>query len=165
MRLNGEMNNYADLNALSKVFGIRRTSISVRLLFCQISGYSMASQSVYFKQKWLPIALIFPQLAITLIFFIWPAGQALLQSFQLEDAFGLSREFVGLENFQRLFNDNYYFDSLITTLIFSTSVVLLSMLSAVILAGIAEQILRGKLFYRTILIAPYAIAPVIAGFL
>lgn len=83
-----------------------------------------------------------PQLAITLIFFIWPAGQALLQSFQLEDAFGLSREFVGLENFQRLFNDNYYFDSLITTLIFSTSVVLLSMLSAVILAGIAEQILR-----------------------
>ena len=86
MRLNGEMNNYADLNALSKVFGIRRTSISVRLLFCQISGYSMASQSVYFKQKWLPIALIFPQLAITLIFFIWPAGQALLQSFQLEDA-------------------------------------------------------------------------------
>lgn len=97
--------------------------------------------------------------------FIWPAGQAFFQSFQLEDAFGLSSEFVGLENFQRLFSNSYYFDSLITTLIFSTSVVFLSMLSALVLAGIAEQILRGKLFYRTILISPYAIAPVIAGFL
>ena len=112
----------------------------------------MASQSIYFKQKWLPLALIFPQLAITLIFFIWPAGQAFFQSFQLEDAFGLSSEFVGFENFQRLFSNRYYFDSLITTLIFSTSVVFLSMLSALVLAGIAEQILRGKLFYRTILI-------------
>ncbi|MGF1748707.1 sn-glycerol-3-phosphate ABC transporter permease UgpA [Vibrio cionasavignyae] len=121
------------------------------------------SSPVVFKNKWLPVALIAPQLFITLVFFIWPAGQAIFQSSQLEDAFGLSKEFVGLENFITLFNDSYYLDAFLTTLQFSISVAFLALISALILSAFAEQIVRGSTFYRTFLIWPYAVAPVVAG--
>ena len=121
------------------------------------------SSPVVFKHKWLPVALIAPQLVITLVFFIWPAGQAIFQSSQLEDAFGISREFVGLENFENLLNDPLYLESLMTTLQFSLSVALLALVSALVLAAFAEQIVRGATVYRTFLIWPYAVAPVVAG--
>ncbi len=121
------------------------------------------SSPVVFKHKWLPVALIAPQLVITLVFFIWPAGQAIFQSSQLEDAFGMSREFVGLENFETLFHDPLYLDSLMTTLQFSISVAVLALVSALILSAFAEQIIRGATMYRTFLIWPYAVAPVVAG--
>ncbi|EOD9418653.1 sn-glycerol-3-phosphate ABC transporter permease UgpA [Vibrio campbellii] len=121
------------------------------------------SSPVVFKHKWLPVALIAPQLLITLVFFIWPAGQAIFQSSQLEDAFGMSREFVGLENFEKLFHDPLYLDSLMTTLQFSISVAVLALVSALVLSAFAEQIIRGATMYRTFLIWPYAVAPVVAG--
>lgn len=121
------------------------------------------SSQVIFKHKWLPVALITPQLIITVVFFIWPAGQAVFQSSQLEDAFGMSREFVGLENFIKLFSDNYYLGSLLTTLQFSISVAVLALVAALILSAVAEQIVRGAMLYRTFLIWPYAVAPVVAG--
>ncbi|MEL7327523.1 MAG: sn-glycerol-3-phosphate ABC transporter permease UgpA [Pseudomonadota bacterium] len=121
------------------------------------------SSPVVFKNKWLPVALIAPQLLITLVFFIWPAGQAIFQSSQLEDAFGMSREFVGLENFEKLIHDPLYLDSLMTTLQFSISVAVLALVSALILSAFAEQIIRGATIYRTFLIWPYAVAPVVAG--
>lgn len=121
------------------------------------------SSPVVFKHKWLPVALIAPQLVITLVFFIWPAGQAIFQSSQLEDAFGMSREFVGLENFEKLIHDPLYLDSLMTTLQFSISVAVLALVSALVLSAFAEQIIRGATIYRTFLIWPYAVAPVVAG--
>ncbi|WP_252179339.1 sn-glycerol-3-phosphate ABC transporter permease UgpA [Endozoicomonas sp. 4G] len=121
------------------------------------------SSPVVFKHKWLPVALIAPQLVITLVFFIWPAGQAVFQSSQLEDAFGMSRQFVGLENFIRLFQDPLYLDSLLTTLQFSISVAVLALVSALVLSAFAEQITRGATTYRTFLIWPYAVAPAVAG--
>ncbi|MET2851520.1 sn-glycerol-3-phosphate ABC transporter permease UgpA [Vibrio owensii] len=121
------------------------------------------SSPVVFKHKWLPVALIAPQLVITLVFFIWPAGQAIFQSSQLEDAFGMSREFVGLENFEKLIHNPLYLDSLMTTLQFSISVAVLALVSALVLSAFAEQIIRGATMYRTFLIWPYAVAPVVAG--
>ncbi|MGR5443398.1 sn-glycerol-3-phosphate ABC transporter permease UgpA [Vibrio jasicida] len=121
------------------------------------------SSPVVFKHKWLPVALIAPQLVITLVFFIWPAGQAIFQSSQLEDPFGMSREFVGLENFEKLIHDPLYLDSLMTTLQFSISVAVLALVSALVLSAFAEQIIRGATMYRTFLIWPYAVAPVVAG--
>lgn len=121
------------------------------------------SSPVVFKHKWLPVALIAPQLVITLVFFIWPAGQAIFQSSQLEDAFGMSREFVGLENFEKLIHDPLYLHSLMTTLQFSISVAVLALVSALVLSAFAEQIIRGATMYRTFLIWPYAVAPVVAG--
>lgn len=123
----------------------------------------MMSSQVVFKHRWLPVMLMTPQLLITFIFFLWPAGQAIFQSTQLEDAFGMSREFVGTENFLRLFTDIHYLESLGTTFVFSISVSCLALVSALILAGMAENIVRGALIYRTLLIWPYAVAPVVAG--
>ncbi|MGO2356492.1 MULTISPECIES: sn-glycerol-3-phosphate ABC transporter permease UgpA [Marinomonas] len=121
--------------------------------------------TVTFPQKGLPWLLLLPQLLVTAIFFLWPAEQALEQAFYQEDAFGLSREFIGLENFIDLFTDPLYYQSMLTTLVFSFSVAIVGMSLALFLAVMADRVIRGKLAYQTLLIWPYAVAPVLAGVL
>lgn len=104
-----------------------------------------------------------PQLTITAVFFLWPASQAVYQSVHMTDPFGLSTEFVGLENFLYLLNDRYYLESFKTTAIFSLGVTLLSMGGALALAVLADSVIKGNGLYRTLLIWPYAVAPAIAG--
>ena len=118
---------------------------------------------VHFPSSPLPYLLVAPQIAITLVFFIWPASQALYQSFLVEDAFGLSTEFVWFENFELLIEDELYLDSFGRTIFFSAAVAFLSMSIALVLAGFADRIIRGAMFYRTMLIWPYAVAPALAG--
>lgn len=118
---------------------------------------------VHFGPSALPYLLVAPQILITLVFFIWPASQALYQSVLLEDAFGLRSEFVWFENFTALFEDRYYLDSLWRTLWFSFTVAFLSMSSALLLATMADRVIKGATGYRTLLIWPYAVAPAVAG--
>ena len=118
---------------------------------------------VHFPTSALPYLLVAPQIIITLIFFIWPASQAVYQSFLIEDAFGLSSEFVWFENFQILFEDSQYLETFWRTILFSAAVAVLSMGSALILAAFADRVVRGAKTYRTLLIWPYAVAPVLAG--
>ncbi len=118
---------------------------------------------VHFPTSYLPYLLVAPQIIVTLVFFIWPASQALYQSLLIEDAFGLSSEFVWFENFEVLFSDSQYMDSFIRTGFFSISVAFISMSFALILAGFADRVIRGAMIYRTLLIWPYAVAPVLAG--
>ncbi len=118
---------------------------------------------VHFPSSYLPYLLVAPQIIVTLVFFIWPASQALYQSLLIEDAFGLSSEFVWFENFEVLFSDSQYMDSFIRTGFFSISVAFISMSFALILAGFADRVIRGAMIYRTLLIWPYAVAPVLAG--
>jgi len=120
---------------------------------------------VLFKSSWLPWVLIAPQMAIILIFFFWPAGQALYQSLLLQDAFGTSREFVGFDNFRQLFADDSYLQSFRTTAIFSVLVAGSGLSIALLLAVMADRVLRGAAVYKTLLIWPYAVAPVVAGVL
>ncbi|MFT3813947.1 MAG: sn-glycerol-3-phosphate ABC transporter permease UgpA [Acidovorax sp.] len=120
---------------------------------------------VLFKSAWLPWLLIAPQMAVIVVFFFWPAGQALYQSVLQEDAFGASREFVGMANFERLFGDESYLASFKTTAIFSVLVAALSMALALLLAVMANRVVRLAGLYKTLLIWPYAVAPVVAGVL
>ena len=120
---------------------------------------------VRFKSKLLPWLLLAPQLAVIIIFFFLPAGQALMQSVQREDAFGFSTEFVGLENFTNLFNDSSYIDSFWTTTVFSVLVAGFGLAISLLLAVFADRILRGATFYKTVLVVPYAVAPAVAGVL
>ncbi len=120
---------------------------------------------VTFRHLWLPYLFILPQLAITIVFFIWPAGEAIYQSLLRQDAFGLSVRFVWFDNFERLFADPHYLDTLWRTLGFSISVTLLSMLSALAFAVMADHIIKGATTYKTLLIWPYAVAPAVAGVL
>jgi sn-glycerol 3-phosphate transport system permease protein len=106
-----------------------------------------------------------PQVAITLIFFYWPAVQALWQSFLLQDAFGLSTDFVWFENYKSLFAQPEYYHTMLNTLVFSTAVTVLSLSSALLLAAMADKQLRGSQIYTTLLIWPYAVAPAVAGVL
>ena len=121
------------------------------------------NQKIYYHNKLLAYLLIAPQILITLVFFIWPAAQALYQSFLVEDAFGLGSEFVWFENFIFLFEDEYYVDSFGRTALFSFLVAFVSMSFSLILAGFAERVIRGELIYKSLLIWPYAVAPVLAG--
>jgi len=118
---------------------------------------------IYFRTKLLPYILVAPQIAVTLVFFIWPASQALFQSMLIEDPFGLSSEFVWFDNFIELFEDDYYYASFSTTLVFSFSVAFLSMSFALMLAGLADRVIKAATTYRTLLIWPYAVAPVVSG--
>jgi sn-glycerol 3-phosphate transport system permease protein len=120
---------------------------------------------VRFRSTWLPWLLIAPQMAVVLIFFFWPAAQALRQSVLQQDAFGTSTEYVGLENFSRLWNDSSYLASFQTTAVFSLLVAVLGLSLALLLATMANRVLRGSSVYRTLLIWPYAVAPVVAGVL
>ena len=118
---------------------------------------------VRFRSWWLPWVLIAPQMAIVLVFFFWPAFQAIYQSVLTEDAFGTSTEFVGLLNFARLWSDASYLDSFWTTAVFSVLVAGLGLALALLLAVMADRVIKGAAFYKTLLIWPYAVAPAVAG--
>jgi sn-glycerol 3-phosphate transport system permease protein len=120
---------------------------------------------VVFKSAWLPYVLVAPQIAITVIFFFWPAAQAVYSSFLLQDAFGLKTEFIWFDNFRDLFNDPHYLASFRTTAFFSVIVAGVGIGVSLLLATMANRIVRGALGYKTLLIWPYAVAPVIAGVL
>jgi len=125
----------------------------------------MQTKRVTYDHSLLPYLLVAPQIAITLIFFIWPASQALYQSVLREDAFGLKSEFVGMANFELLFADPLYLDSFQVTVVFSVGVAALSMGGALFLAIMADRVIKGALAYKTFLIWPYAVAPAVAGVL
>ena len=120
---------------------------------------------VVFGNRILPYLLVAPQVAITAVFFIWPAWQALLQSVLQEDAFGLSSRFVWLDNFERIFDDPTYLHSLQVTLVFSVASTVLALGLSLLFAVMADRVIRGATFYKTFLIWPYAIAPAVAGVL
>ena len=120
---------------------------------------------VRFKSWWLPWLLVAPQLVIVTVFFFWPAGQALMQSLLREDAFGTSSEFVGLENFRNLFADETYLTSFKTTAVFSVLVASIGLSVSLLLAVMADRVVRAASAYKTLLIWPYAVAPAVAGVL
>ncbi|EUD06476.1 sn-glycerol-3-phosphate ABC transporter permease UgpA [Providencia alcalifaciens] len=125
----------------------------------------MSSSRPVFRSRWLPYALVLPQLIITVIFFILPAGQALWYSLQSIDPFGLSSEFVGLENFTQLFSDSYYVDSFYTTMIFSAWVAGCGLVVSLFFAALVDYVVRWSRFYQTLMLLPYAVAPAVAAVL
>jgi sn-glycerol 3-phosphate transport system permease protein len=124
-----------------------------------------AEKRVVFKSPWLPYLLVAPQMVITLVFFFWPATQALYQSLLVEDAFGTSTQFVWFENFKTLFADEGYLASMRVTLIFSGLVAVIGLSVSLLLAVMADRVLRGATVYKTLLIWPYAVAPAVAAIL
>lgn len=118
-----------------------------------------------FKNKYLPYILIAPQIIITIVFFIWPSAQAVFQSFMITDAFGLKSEFVWFDNFVRVLTDELYHESLKITMIFSVSVTVLAMGVSLLLALLADYVLRAKKAYQLLLTWPYALAPPVAAVL
>jgi len=118
---------------------------------------------VVFRSAWLPYALVAPQIVITILFFFWPAFQAVWYSFQLQDAFGSRTQFVGLSNFATLFKDGNYLASFRITAVFSALVAFCGIAISLLLATMADRVIRGAMAYKTLLIWPYAVAPAVAG--
>jgi len=116
-----------------------------------------------FRNKLLPYVLLAPQLAITIVFFFYPAAQALYQSVLLEDPFGMRSQFVWLENFQIVLSNPLYYQAARVTLLFSVAVTLGAMVPALVLAVMADQVIRGASGYRTLIVWPYAVAPAVAA--
>ena len=122
-------------------------------------------RKVIFDNKLLPYLLLAPQIAVTLVFFFWPAGQAIYQSTLLQDPFGMRQQFVGLENFQAVLSDPNYVGAIRVTVVFSLSVTILAMVPALLLAVMADRQIRGATTYKTLLVWPYAVAPAVAAVL
>jgi sn-glycerol 3-phosphate transport system permease protein len=125
----------------------------------------MQSKRTIFPNKLLPYLLLLPQLAITAIFFLWPAGQALKSSFEREDPFGFRTTFIWFDNYKRLFSQPEYLSSVGRSAIFAVSVTLLAMSLSLLLAVAVNRLLRSGRVYTTLLVWPYAVAPVVAGIL
>lgn len=124
-----------------------------------------AEKRTTFPAGWLPYALVAPQLAITLVFFVWPASQAMWWSLLIQDVFGLNSEFAGLTNFRELFADSNYLQSFEVTAFFSVLTTVSALSIALVLAAAADHLLRGARAYQTLLIWPYAVAPAVAAVL
>jgi sn-glycerol 3-phosphate transport system permease protein len=118
-----------------------------------------------FGGRLLPYLLLGPQLFVTLVFFYWPASQAVWQSFLLQDAFGLRTDFIWFENYRDLFAQADYYRAMATTAMFSVAVAGLSLSISLMLAVQADKQIKGAGVYKTLLIWPYAVAPAIAGVL
>jgi sn-glycerol 3-phosphate transport system permease protein len=120
---------------------------------------------VVFRSSWLPYLLVAPQIAITIIFFFWPAAQAVYYSFLLQDAFGNASQFVWFQNFKDLIRDDAYLDSFQVTAVFSTLVTFIGLAVALVLAVAVDKVIKGAMAYKTLLIWPYAVASAVAGVL
>jgi sn-glycerol 3-phosphate transport system permease protein len=120
---------------------------------------------VTFNERWLPYLLVAPQMIITIVFFFWPSGQAIWQSVLVEDAFGGNSKFVWFDNFISLLKEPSYYDSVRLTLMFSFLVTALGLAISLLLAVMADRIIRGASAYKMILVWPYAVAPAVAGVL
>jgi sn-glycerol 3-phosphate transport system permease protein len=120
---------------------------------------------VVFPGRLFPALLLAPQLIVTIVFFFWPAAQALLQSVEREDAFGLSRHFVGWANFEAILADPAYLAAVEISFVFSLAVALVALATGLLFAVMADRVVRGATLYKTVLMLPYAIAPAIAGIL
>jgi len=118
-----------------------------------------------FRSAWLPYALVLPQIAVTLVFFFWPAAETLYYSVLLQDAFASKIQFVWLDNFVTLFEDPHYLSSFKVTAVFSALVAVAGLAVSLLLAVFADRVLRGASAYKTLLIWPYAVAPAVAGVL
>jgi len=125
----------------------------------------MQTKRTVFHSRVLPYFLLAPQLAVTLVFFLWPAAQAIWQSFLRQDPFGLRNTFVWFQNYTRLFNDPDYLNSLGVTFVFSVGVTVLSMSLSLLFAVCVSRVLRSARFYTTLLVWPYAVAPAASGLL
>jgi sn-glycerol 3-phosphate transport system permease protein len=137
-------------------FVIRHSSLNPKMA---------VEKRVRFKSWWLPWALIAPQLAVVIVFFFWPAAQALYNSVLQQDAFGTSTQFVGTANFKRLFADETYLASFWTTAVFSVLVAAIGLSASMLLAVMADRVTKGSAIYKTLLVWPYAVAPAVAGVL
>ncbi len=120
---------------------------------------------VVFRSSWLPYLLVAPQIAVTVIFFFWPAAQAVYYSFLVQDPFGLRTEFVWFQNFSELLHSSNYYESFKVTAVFSLLVAVSGILISLLLATMADRVRRGAFAYKTLLIWPYAVAPAVAGVL
>ncbi|OGK80807.1 MAG: glycerol-3-phosphate transporter permease [Candidatus Rokubacteria bacterium GWF2_70_14] len=116
-----------------------------------------------FRSRWLPYALVLPQVAVTIVFFFWPALKSLQLSVYRVSPFGDRSTFIGLENFRTLLADPEYYQSVLNSFVFAAGVTGLSVLAALVAAGLATQKIRGLSVYRTLLLWPYGIAPAVAG--
>jgi sn-glycerol 3-phosphate transport system permease protein len=125
----------------------------------------MQTKRTVFQSRILPYFLLAPQLVITLIFFVWPAGQAIWQSFLRQDPFGFKNTFVELANYTRLLDDPDYLNALIVTLVFAVGVTVLSMGLSLLFAICVNRVIRSQRFYTTLLVWPYAVAPAASGLL
>ncbi|MBO9122374.1 MULTISPECIES: sn-glycerol-3-phosphate ABC transporter permease UgpA [unclassified Rhizobium] len=125
----------------------------------------MQTKRTVFQSRLLPYLLIAPQLLITIVFFVWPAVQAVWQSFLRQDPFGLKDTFVGLANYTRLLQDPDYLNSLTATFVFSIGVTVLSMGLSLLFAICVNRVIRSQRFYTTLLVWPYAVAPAASGLL
>lgn len=120
-----------------------------------------AGTSGYFRGWALPFAFLLPSLLSLFVFLYYPAVQVAVLSLRAQ-RFRQER-FVCLNNYIDLAADTVYRNSFVVTGTITIFIVVISMSMALMIALLAAQKVKGASIYRTLLIWPYALSPVVAG--
>ena len=115
-----------------------------------------------FKGSFMPFVFLTPTLIILALFLYYPAFDSLRLSTLLYRLGAPRSAFVCVDNFTRLVDPDY-FKSVLITLGMSLAIVVIGLGLGLLIATAAYQPIRGARIYRTFLIWPYAISPVVAG--
>lgn len=116
-----------------------------------------------FSNTWLATALTIPQLLLVFVFFYWPTAEAVYWAFTLEQPFGGSNQWVGMQNFQTVFNDSKYWNSVIVSIIFALATTAISLIISLCLALLVDRRLPGHQLFSFAYFIPYAMAAPAAG--
>lgn len=111
----------------------------------------------------LPYILIFPSIAVIIVFLVVPFAMAVHQSFYRTSPFGTTTLFVGFDNYARLFSAPEYVRSLLTTLAFAALVIVGGLALSLAIAILVTRKIRGVGFYQVAFIWTYALSPAVAG--
>jgi sn-glycerol 3-phosphate transport system permease protein len=116
-----------------------------------------------FKGRFWPLLLLAPTLIILLMFLYYPSLNTMWLSTQ-SSILGIPGTYdVCVDNYAAMFTDPSYSRVLGNTVFITVLTVGLSMAIGLLVALAAYQSIKGARIYRTLLIWPYAISPVVAG--
>ena len=110
------------------------------------------------------LMFIWPALIVSSALIVFPWIFTIWMSLQ-DWHIGSASKFVWFDNFLQLFGDPAYYASVRVTVVFSALVASIGLALSLLLAVMADRVIRGATVYKTFLIWPYAVAPAVAGVL
>lgn len=110
------------------------------------------------RERLIPYLFLLPALGLLVVFNLFPTIATLNESLHANSIMSGGRIFVGLENFQRIFNDPVFWKSVEVTLVFSLLVNPIQVVLALALAILGNQKVRGIAIFRSIYLLPVAVS-------
>ena len=114
------------------------------------------------EEKWAGYIFILPAILGTVIFIIIPVFCSFGLSFVKWDLLN-PLQFIGFDNYIKLFNDKLFYKILLNTVVFAFSTSIFGVIIPLILASIINTKIRGSEFYKTAYFLPFITPMIVIG--